>query len=39
MFFGYDLFVIFSEMLNFNKYQSAVATRRNRVDPIHLYYE
>jgi hypothetical protein len=34
MVFGYDLLCELLEMLNFNKYLSAVATRRNLVDPI-----
>jgi hypothetical protein len=32
--FGYDLLCDLLEILNFNKYPSAVATRRNLVDPI-----
>jgi hypothetical protein len=34
MVLGYDLLCDLLEMLNFNKYLSAVATRRNLVDPI-----
>jgi hypothetical protein len=34
MVFGYDLLCDVLEMLNFNKYRSAVATRRNLVDPV-----
>jgi hypothetical protein len=34
MILGYDLLCDFLEILNFNKYRSAVATRRNLVDPI-----
>jgi hypothetical protein len=34
MVFGYDLLCDVLEMLNFNKYRSAVATLRNLVDPI-----
>jgi hypothetical protein len=34
MVFGYDLLCDLFEMLNFDKYRSAVATRRNLVDPI-----
>jgi hypothetical protein len=34
MVFGYDLLCDLLETLNFNKYLSAVATRRNLVDPI-----
>jgi hypothetical protein len=36
MVFGYDLLSDLLEMLNFNKYRSTVATRRNLVDPIQL---
>jgi hypothetical protein len=32
--FGYDLLCDLLEILNFNKYRSAIATRRNLVDPI-----
>jgi hypothetical protein len=34
MVFGYDPLCDLLEILNFNKYRSAVATRRNLVDPI-----
>jgi hypothetical protein len=34
MVFGYDLLCDSLEMSNFNNYRSAVATRRNLVDPI-----
>jgi hypothetical protein len=37
MVLGYDLLCELLEILNFNKYRSAVATRRNLVDPIEEY--